>query len=377
MSLYLFISAFFLIYGGMHLYLINKARAAYRFGSAGLPIIVFMAIMVVSPFIIRFLEKKGIHTPAIVLSYIGYIWLSFVFLFLSTSILIDIYHGVIHIGGLFLRAQILPFMPKRLAFILPSIISITLTTYGYFEALNIKAERLEIRTNKLKEKIRIAQISDLHIGLIVREERLKKIIDIILKESPDMVVSTGDLVDGQIDGLEGLNGLLREINPPLGKYAVVGNHEYYAGFEKALAFTQRAGFRVLRDELIDINGKILVAGVDDPQAKAYGLWRGLPERAIFSGLPKDRFVLLLKHRPRVESEGLFDLQLSGHVHNGQIFPFRLITKLAYPYLSGLYEFGSSLLYVSRGSGTWGPPVRVLSPPEVTIIDLIPLEPSGN
>jgi predicted MPP superfamily phosphohydrolase len=268
-------------------------------------------------------------------------------------------------------------MPKRLAFILPSIISITLTTYGYFEALNIKAEKLEIRTNKLKEKIRIAQISDLHIGLIVREERLKKIIDIISKESPDMVVSTGDLVDGQIDGLEGLNGLLREINPPLGKYAVVGNHEYYAGFEKALAFTQRAGFRVLRDELIDINGKILVAGVDDPQAKAYGLWRGLPERAILSGLPKDKFVLLLKHRPRVESEGLFDLQLSGHVHNGQIFPFRLITKLAYPYLSGLYEFGSSLLYVSRGSGTWGPPVRVLSPPEVTIIDLIPLEPSGN
>jgi predicted MPP superfamily phosphohydrolase len=112
--------------------------------------------------------------------------------------------------------------------------------------------------------------------------------------------------------------------------------------------------------------------VDDP-----ALPRGAgeaTEQALLASLPRDRFTILLKHRPTVEpqSRGLFDLQLSGHVHKGQIFPFNLITHLVYPVKMGLSGDGAgSLLYVSRGSGTWGPPLRVLAPPEVTVIDLLP------
>ena len=102
----------------------------------------------------------------------------------------------------------------------------------------------------------------------------------------------------------------------------------------------------------------------------------MPEKDLLSGLPKDKFTLFLKHRPDVEKSavGLFDLQLSGHAHKGQIFPWTLLVRLVFPQIAGLYDLSSgSSLYVSRGSGTWGPPIRFLAPPEVTIIDIVPGE----
>jgi hypothetical protein len=129
---------------------------------------------------------------------------------------------------------------------------------------------------------------------------------------------------------------------------------------------------VLRGESVTVAGAINLAGVDDPAGPGVGS-SDTGEKRLLSSLPKEKFVLFLKHRPSVDREslGLFDLQLSGHVHCGQIFPFRLITRLFYPYVAGFYPLphGSSL-YVNRGSGTWGPPIRFLAPPEVTIVDIV-------
>jgi hypothetical protein len=191
--------------------------------------------------------------------------------------------------------------------------------------------------------------------------------------NPDILVSTGDLVDGQIDNLFKLAEILKEVNPRYGKYAITGNHEFYAGLGNALNFTEKAGFKVLRGERLTLAGLINIAGVDDPQGKAYGIYRGMPEKELLSGLPREKFTLLLKHRPLVDRSalGLFDLQLSGHVHKGQIFPFSIITGLYYPIQAGFADLlNGSRLYVSRGLGTWGPPIRFLSPPEVTVIDLV-------
>jgi len=116
-----------------------------------------------------------------------------------------------------------------------------------------------------------------------------------------------------------------------------------------------------------------VAGVDDPTGRIYRSTRGKPEKEMLSGFSGDRFIVLLKHQPVVlkGSPALFDLQLSGHTHKGQIFPFTLLTRLAFTFNSGRYELpDGATLYVSRGSGTWGPPVRLLAPPEITIIDLM-------
>jgi hypothetical protein len=205
-------------------------------------------------------------------------------------------------------------------------------------------------------------------------DRLTRIVEAVKQAKPDIFVSTGDLVDGELDGLNSLSNLLHEVKAPYGKFGITGNHEYYAGITKAIEFTERSGFRLLRDESVTIPGLINIAGVDDPAGRAYSSQvQGISERALLSKLPREQFTLFLKHRPVVENDvtGLFDLQLSGHVHKGQIFPFRLVTRLFFSWIDGLYHLpGNLLLYVSRGSGTWGPPMRFLAPPEVTVIELV-------
>jgi predicted MPP superfamily phosphohydrolase len=221
--------------------------------------------------------------------------------------------------------------------------------------------------------IRIAQISDVHLGLIVRENRLKSILSKVKEEEPDILISTGDLVDGQLNDLDGLIKLFKEIKPRFGKYAVTGNHEFYAGLAQALDFTRKAGFIVLRGEKITIEGILNIAGVDD-KTRTYYNENVVSERELLMHLPRNIFTIFLKHRPIVNKDitGLFDLQLSGHVHKGQIFPFSVITGLYYETQAGFAKLPSEAsLYVSRGSGTWGPPIRFLSSPEVAIIDLVP------
>ncbi|MEK6776566.1 MAG: hypothetical protein AABY87_06780 [bacterium] len=176
-----------------------------------------------------------------------------------------------------------------------------------------------------------------------------------------------------MDNLDGLSELMAGIRPRYGKFAVMGNHEYYAGIGQTLDFTRKAGFTMLRDEGVSAGCGISIAGVDDPAGRRYGLKDQVSEKALLQGLPHGPFTLLLKHRPVVDqgSVGLFDLQLSGHVHKGQIFPFNLIAWFYYPLRAGESVLGNgSHLYVSRGSGTWGPPIRFLAPPEITVIELV-------
>lgn len=374
----LFLLTFFLLYGSIHLYAFLRARAVFAFSAAtGVFLAAFMLIMIVSPVVIRFSEKAGFELFARILSYAGYTWMGFIFLFAASSFLLDIYRALIGAGGFFAGADLSRFaVPRKHAFLISLVISICVCLYGYFEAKNITTENVLIRSRKLPadvERFRIVQISDVHLGLIVRENRLEKILAEVVRANPDVLVSTGDLVDGQIDNLIAPAAMLAEINPRHGKYAVTGNHEFYAGIGQSAEFTEKAGFRLLRGESVHIGNFLAVAGVDDRQAKSLGLYRGSSEKAVLAGIPRGRFVLLLKHRPVIddESPGLFDLQLSGHVHRGQIFPFSIITGIYYSTQAGLAALpdGSSL-YVSRGAGTWGPPIRFLSPPEVTVIDIV-------
>jgi uncharacterized protein len=175
-----------------------------------------------------------------------------------------------------------------------------------------------------------------------------------------------------MDDLETLTNMFQSIPAKYGKFAVTGNHEIYAGLDRALAFTQKAGFTILKGEGITVSNLINVVGVDYPAQKPYVSDRAVSEKALLEKMPREKFTLFLKHQPVINSEspGLFDLQLSGHTHKGQIFPFNLVTKLYYRRPTGLSKInGNTLLYISRGSGTWGPPIRFLSPPEVTVIDI--------
>jgi len=374
----IFLIFFFSVYGLVHLYAFFRIKNAVSSGLQGsIFLAVFMALMIFSPFIINVSERHGYELFARLMSYIGYLWMGWLFLFFSSSLAIDVYRFIFYTAGLVLQKDLSALTPSPgLSFIVPVLFSVTASVYGYFEANNIRTEHITISTSKLPDnvgRLKIVQISDVHLGLIVRDEKLKKIIDRIKEADPDILVSTGDLVDGLINELKGLAEPLNELAPKYGKFAITGNHEFYAGLDQAMSFTRKAGFRVLRGEGISVEGIINIAGVDDPAGNIYARSEKVSEKSLLSAFDNGKFVLLLKHRPLPDKDsmGLFDLQLSGHTHKGQIFPFSLVTKLYYTAHAGLLDLpGNSVLYVSRGTGTWGPPIRFLSPPEVTVIELV-------
>lgn len=375
-----FLITFLSLYGAMHAYAFNRLRSAFHPSrSVANRLATVMVLMTIAPLFIRFLEWSSFKSSATFLAWLGYVWMGALFLFCSALFLADIARlfawAICRASGV----RFPTYLNARLTCEVALLLSMSAATYSFFEARDIQTEHLTVTTSKLPAdsgRIRIVQISDVHLGLLVREDRLQRIITQVKAARPDILVSTGDLVDGRLNrqGILDIHGsmagMLSDVKAPLGSFAVTGNHEFYAGISQALDFTSKAGFRVLRNETVPVGAYLSITGVDDPSGKN----TGTPETVLLSTAEKGRFKLLLKHRPIVSksSDGLFDLQLSGHAHQGQIFPFTLLVHLEYPLTGGTAKTtAGSMLHVSRGSGTWGPPLRFLAPPEVTIIDLVP------
>lgn len=374
----LFSLIYLIIYSLMHFYVFLRARAAFNFKIKTMVLlIIFSIVMIILPVIVRMSDFIGLQLPTQKLAYGGFLWMGFLFLFVCFLIIYDIYKIFLKMCGSLLQRDLSGFVPsKHFYFISSFFLTVMLLIYGYFEANDIRTEKITLSTSKMPDwsnKLTIVHISDVHIGPIVREKRLNKIIEIIKSAEPDILLATGDIVDGQINHHTKLIEPLEEIKPRYGKYAAAGNHEFYVGIDQSVDFMQKAGFKVLRGEGVTVAGLMNIAGVDDPVGKNYSDSRAASENEVLSRLPRDKFTILLKHRPDIKADyiGFFDLQLSGHTHKGQIFPISLITMFYYQVHAGLAKLpNNSYLYVSRGAGTSGPPIRILSPPEVTVIDII-------
>lgn len=374
----LFLLLYVSIYGGVHLYAFLRLKRGLELGiSSNLMLAVLMVLMVAAPIFARVLEHNHQDALARGLAYISFLWMGLLFLFFTSSIVFDIYRLLHFLARSLGRSPLADLTLSSGGFVYLAIgLSLAITAYGYVEALNIRTEHITLVTDKLPngiKKIRIAQISDVHLGLIVGKQRLKRILDSVRESHPDMLVCTGDLVDGLMDDPESLTTMVKNIPTRYGKFAVTGNHEFYAGLERSLAFTEKAGFTVLRGTGQTIQNAINIAGVDDPARGPYRSEHAVAEKALLEKMPQTLYTVLLKHQPVVSkaSTNLFDLQLSGHTHKGQIFPFYYMTRLVYRMPSGLTELDENArLYVSRGSGTWGPPIRFLASPEVTVIDVV-------
>jgi predicted MPP superfamily phosphohydrolase len=371
-----FLLVIFIVYGALHLYAFLRLRSAFGFGTApGAVLALLMVFMILAPVTVRLLEGQGFDLPARLVSLAGYSWMGLLFLFFCLSVLADILRFAASVLARLLRVKAAP-LRVRSSVLLCLILATALFAWGYASALDIGPRRIVLASPKVPQelgRIRIVQVSDVHVGLMVRSGRLRRIARVIREANPDLLVSTGDLVDGQLDRISGLADILRESSPRYGKFAVTGNHEFYAGLSPALDFTSRCGFTVLRGESVTVEGVITIAGFDDPAGFRHGGLPGPAEKELLRALPRDTFTLVLKHQPLVPPDcpGLFDLQLSGHTHGGQIFPFGLLVSLFFPHTSGMHDLGNgSSLYVSRGTGTWGPPARLFAPPEVTVIDVL-------
>lgn len=375
--LVIFLSLYFCFYGSAHLYLLVKARRAfYLHGVHYFLLFAIFTLLMLAPINARLLESQGHWLPAQILAWIGFIWMGFVFIFTCLALPLDGYHLLAGTGQQLLGADWTSIMlSKRQSIGLITLFTCVVMGYGAFEAFHIQTEKITLRSKNISDvtqRLRIVQISDLHIGPMFYPGRLKPIIAAIESAKPDILVSTGDLIDGKPHNASNAFTELRGIQAPLGKFAVTGNHEYYAGLKLASDLTERAGFKILRNQSVPIGKAVVITGVDDPT----GSNGNRPNEAeLLDQVADKKFSLLLKHRPEVErgSQEKLDLQLSGHTHQGQIFPFGWLVRLFYPLGHGLRTVGPDChIYISRGTGTWGPPIRLLATPEITIIDLIPM-----
>jgi len=373
----LFLMTFLLIYGSAHAYVFLKAKAAIPFGGgAGLLILPLLALLLFAPIVAHQLGRHGYEEAARVVAYGGYLWMGLLFFLTWLNLATDLLRLLLRVPAHFgFAGNAAALLGGRAVFLGLTALSVALSAYSVVEAARIEVVRVRVVSDRLPPsvpRLRIAQITDLHLGLLHRNGKARDVAEIVARERPDLFVSTGDFVDGELDGIEGLAELLREIPAPRGKFAVLGNHEYYAGIDRSIAFTRLAGFTVLRDEAVVVDNAVRLAGVDDPAGTRFGRTGGPSEASLLGKRPDGRFTILLKHRPTIDpaSAGTFDLQLSGHTHHGQIFPFRLFTRQVYPLLGGDHPVpGGGTLHVSRGTGTWGPPMRFLAPPEITVIEV--------
>ncbi|MGX7677177.1 metallophosphoesterase [Plantactinospora sp. DSM 117369] len=251
--------------------------------------------------------------------------------------------------------------------------------YGVRTALGPpQLDRVQIPLAKLPRSmdgLRIATVSDIHIGPLTGRAHTERIVSIINRLDADLVAVVGDLVDGTVGELGPAAAPLRDLRPRYGSFFVTGNHEYYSGVEEWVVELDRLGLRVLqnrREEILARGGALDLAGVNDPAGESLGFAQGPDFAAALGGRDPSRPVVLLAHQPVNVHEAArhgVDLQLSGHTHGGQIVPFNLLVGLQQPVVSGHATIGGTQIYVTNGAGFWGPPVRVGAPPQVTLVEL--------
>jgi len=255
-----------------------------------------------------------------------------------------------------------------------------ITVVGFFMARRVApVVDVEIALEGLHEALEgftIAQISDLHVGPTIRRPFVEKVVDRVNRMDADMVAITGDLVDGSVGRLSHHTEPLARLSSRHGTYVVTGNHEYYSGANAWIHELRRLGARVLLNEhvVLDHDGAaIAVAGVTDWSAHHFDPSQRSDPHAARRGVPEHATKVLLAHQPRSArhaADAGYDLQLSGHTHGGQSWPWNYFVRLQQPFTAGLERVGRMWVYISRGTGYWGPPMRFGIPSEITRIRLV-------
>lgn len=259
------------------------------------------------------------------------------------------------------------------------LIAVIVTAYGVFGAVRRpKLVEVTIPLAHLPPELdglRIAQFSDLHVSPTIKRGFVQKVVRQVNELAADVIVFSGDLVDGTVANLRDDVAPVSELSAPLGKFFVTGNHEYYSGAKAWIEEARRLGFTVLMNEhrLLKYNDKkILLAGVPDYTGKRFIKDHASSPAMALQGADSADVKILLAHQPiniHEAAQAGFDLQISGHTHGGQFFPWNFLAALAQPYLKGLHKHRNTWIYVSQGTGYWGPPLRLFSRSEIVLFTL--------
>lgn len=243
-------------------------------------------------------------------------------------------------------------------------------TYGVLRGPRVRRVQVPLaRLPRAAHGFRIAVVSDVHLGPVLGRAHTRRIVDTVNRTQPDLIAIVGDLVDGDVRDLGPAAEPLRELRARLGSFFVTGNHEYFSGAQQWVDHVRELGLTPLENARRELPHFDL-AGVNDVQGEKEG--KGPDFQAALGDRDRARASVLLAHQPIVIDEAVrhgVDLQLSGHTHGGQLWPGKYLAELANPTVAGLERYGDTQLYVSRGAGAWGPPVRVGAPSDITVVEL--------
>ena len=259
-------------------------------------------------------------------------------------------------------------------------LTFVLSFYACYEALRVPSvKEITLTSPKIKQAYTIVQLSDIHVNRTTSIAHLQKLVDKVNALNPDVILLTGDIGDDDAEHSAYIAQKLAHLESRYGRFVVMGNHEGYRRYRHWGHLFESLGMKVLYNDGTSLgDSNIFIAGITDP---SFAHWdkKMAPDipKALEEALPT-QYRILMSHSPlpygkeRIgDFSNLFDLQISGHTHGGQIFPFHFLVKMANEYLAGLYPQGKALIYVSRGTGYWGPPMRLFAPSEITLFKIIP------
>lgn len=372
------------VVAGSLTFLLHRYAWARLIRDAGLPpglsrgLTVALVALAVLMWLVMPLQRAVPRAVLSPLAWVAFTWMGLVFLVFVALLVADVVRLGAHLGGVTADPERRRFFFRLLA-AGAAIVAAGASGLGLASALGgIRIEKVRVPLRRLPAALSglsIVQITDVHIGPTLGRGFLDRVVDQILALAPDLVVITGDLVDGTVAQLREHVAPLGRLRAKHGVYFVTGNHEYYSGADEWIAELGRLGVRVLRNERVEIregDAAFDLAGIDDHSAHQFR-GHGADLARALEGRDPSRELVLLAHQPRqllgAEGAGV-GLQISGHTHGGQIFPWRYLVALQQKFVAGLYQHQGTWLYVSRGTGYWGPPMRLGSPAEITRLELV-------
>ncbi|MCH7868031.1 MAG: metallophosphoesterase [Myxococcales bacterium] len=375
----MFLVIFLSVLGGAHYYIVKRIALdpSWPPGVAGVAVAT-MALGLGALIAQGFLRRRlGVISKG--LSWTAYVWLGVLFYLFLTTAFFDLATGVLTLFATESRDLFtsLPFLRGR------ALLVVGVTLVASLAALRIGLEppitkRIEIALERFPESLegfRIVQISDVHIGPLLDERFSALVTERVNALEPDLIVVTGDLVDGRVKRIASQVEPFRGLRADHGIYFVTGNHDFYSGADDWVSLLTSYGWHTLRNRSVSIGSdgaQFELVGVDDPHGAMLDGGGGEDLSLALSKVDPDRAVVLLAHDPSTfkrASKERVGLQLSGHTHGGQIWPFRWVVRASVPWVAGHYRAGASQLYVSCGTGFWGPPMRLGTRSEITELTL--------
>ena len=378
-SLLVFVSVMILVYlAGNYYIFIRGWQAIPPVSWLRVTYIVLYSLLALSFLAGRGLEQSSFHGLTKIVTWVGAFWWAILLYLFIAVILIDfsrllnhwfhIYPGII--SGNYTIA-------KQIVFLSILIIVAVITIAGYYNASHPRNKYLTIDVHKnagSRSHLKIAMVSDVHLGLLVGEHKLTRMVNDMNSFNPDIVLFVGDILDEMHHPIfrDDIGKPLRRIQAPLGVYAIPGNHEYIGGVGKALQYIGSLNIKMLRDTAVLIDNSFWLIGRDDLQAERFAGRKRAPLEDLIKNVNPSQLLILMDHQPyhleAAEQNGI-DLQVSGHTHHGQFWPLSIITKAIFEVSWGYKKKGNTSVYVSSGYGTWGPPVRVGNQPELVLITI--------